>query len=122
LSRALTDVKIRGDFHGMLLIQKLSITHLLFVYDIMIFYNGSRRDVDKMVGILELFSHATRMQINLHKYSLSTQNLDVGETNYYSNLFHFVPQEMDSVMKYLDFHLKPNYYSKEDWVMASSKT
>jgi hypothetical protein len=55
LSRALEEAKRQGEFQGIYISQNLQITHLLFVDDVLIFFNGSRGDADKLNEILELF-------------------------------------------------------------------
>jgi hypothetical protein len=71
LSRAIENAVRSGDFNGIHLTAGLRITHLLFVDDILIFYNGQRRDTKVLENILSLFRSATCMQINFQKSTLS---------------------------------------------------
>ena len=51
-----------GDFKGISISTNLVITHLLFVDDILIFYDGSRRSLQTLRHGLELFHIATGME------------------------------------------------------------
>lgn len=65
LSRFLTDAVRRGDLSGLEVVPGLHLTHLLFVDDILLFFNGSRRDIVCLHKGTTLFKVATGMQINL---------------------------------------------------------
>lgn len=76
LRRMLSEAKIRGELQGMIISQALEITHVLFVDDIIIFYNGSNHSVNKLIfEILSLFGKATRIRINARRSSFSFHNL-----------------------------------------------
>ena len=45
-------------------------THLLFVDDILIFYDGTKREADILIEGLTLFKRATGMGVNEHKSSI----------------------------------------------------
>jgi hypothetical protein len=64
LSRALTQGKTTGELSGIKVSQKLSLTHLLFVDDVLLFSGGSRKEAENLRDINSLFSKATGMQIN----------------------------------------------------------
>ena len=114
LSRAILDAKRRGFFEGIKIATNLTITHLLFVDDILIFCNGSIREVEKLSEILHLFCKATWMQLNSHKYTITTFNLEEDITREFMELFPFQSYTLDEGLKYLGFRLKPNCYKKED--------
>jgi hypothetical protein len=46
------------------------------------------------------------MMINAEKYTLSANNMEEEELNYYSNLFPFEIKAFEVGLKYLGFHLK----------------
>ena len=50
----------------------MSLTHLLFVDDVLLFIGGTRREAETLRDILLLFSKATGMQINDQKSLLTT--------------------------------------------------
>jgi hypothetical protein len=79
LSGAMEDANERGEFHGISISLTLNLTHLLFVDDVLLFYNGQRCDAKKFHTILDLFGWATDMQINARKYTLLIHNLDAEE-------------------------------------------
>jgi len=64
LSRALTQGKTIGELSGIKVSQNLSLTHLLFVDDFLLFSGRSRKEAENLKDILSLFSKATGMQIN----------------------------------------------------------
>lgn len=66
---------LEGEFKGIAISQVLSITHLLFVDDILIFSDGSRRSMGTLIRGLELFHIATGMAINEAKSTISWSNI-----------------------------------------------
>ena len=56
-----------------------TITHLLFVDDILIFCDGTRRDIIKLKEGILLLQVATSMLVNDEKSTISYSNLDVEE-------------------------------------------
>ena len=72
------------------------ITHLLFVDEILVFCDGSRRDVEKICQWLALFKRATRMQINGEKSTISCANLEEMEIMYLVSRLPFQVQDLDA--------------------------
>ena len=66
---------LEGDFKWIAISQILSITHLLFVDDILIFNDGSRKSMGTLIIGLDLFHIATSMPINEVKSTISWSNL-----------------------------------------------
>jgi hypothetical protein len=93
----------------------MSLTHLLFVDDVLLFSGGSRREAETLRDILSLFSKATGMQINDRKSSLTNFLLLEEEDLAHYSFFPFEIRALDDGLKYLGFNLKPNDYRKEDW-------
>jgi hypothetical protein len=52
------------------------LNHLLFVDDVLLFCDGSRREVNKPKEILDLYVIASRMEINMHKSSISCNGME----------------------------------------------
>ena len=50
-------------------------THLLFVDDILIFSNGSRREVDKLKIMFALFAYGSGIVFDVAKSSMSFMNM-----------------------------------------------
>jgi hypothetical protein len=121
LSRAIVTARDRGYFQGISISPNKRVTHLLFVDDVLIFYSGLRRDVEKLAIILDLFGKAMSMQINSRKSTLSTHNMEREEVEHYMDIFSFEQRELDEGLNYLGFHLKPNNYRKVDWLWLLEK-
>jgi hypothetical protein len=83
------------------------------VDDILIFYNGQRRDTEVLANILSLFHSTTGMQINIQKSTLSFSEMEREEKKFHQSLFPFTFQDFSEGLKYLGFHLKPNNYLKK---------
>jgi len=121
LSRAIAEAKRNGSFKGIRISPSLSITHLLFVDDVLIFCTGSRRDAESLKDILNLFSKATGMEFNFRKSTISSNLLSEGEIDRLKTFFPFETKSIDEGLKYLGFHLKPTNYKKEDWIWLLEK-
>ena len=121
LSRILKKAHSNGDFRGISVSQDLAITHLLFVDDILIFYDGSRRDIQKLSQGLKLFKRAFGMVINEDKSTINWENLEDPERYSLGDFFNFQCWSLDDGVKYLGFFLKPKEYRKTDWSLAFSK-
>jgi hypothetical protein len=67
LSRLIKEASKNGSFKGVNIGTTYNITHLLFVDDILIFCEGTRRVIEKFKSILDLFCKAIGMIINLEK-------------------------------------------------------
>ena len=115
LSRFLIDAIWKRDLTGLELASGLQLTHLLFVDDILLFCNGSRRDVDCLHRGITLFKVTTGMQINLQKSTLSLIHLRAPDMRYMSTIFPVPATNILEGLKYLGFYLKPNDYRKSDW-------
>ena len=59
MSRAILDAKGRGLFEGLRISTNTSITHLIFVDDILIFCKDSKREAEILSKVLTLFCKAT---------------------------------------------------------------
>jgi hypothetical protein len=99
LSRALRDVERQGILRGIQVAPNLFITHLLFVDDVLIFCIGSVKDAETLRGILELFSKATRMEINVGKSTLSINLLRAEELQAFNKFFPYNLLEVDRGLK-----------------------
>jgi hypothetical protein len=82
LSHFLIEAKSVGNFRGIKISPGLYISHLLFVDDILIFCDGSRQDIEKLSEGLLLFKHATGMEINAQKSSVTLSSLSREESHY----------------------------------------
>jgi len=121
LNRALTQETNITSFIGIPFTQLYSLTHLLFVEDVLMFCSGLRGDAEKMSIIVDIFSRATGMQINSSNSTLSTHLMDPEQVLFYKSLFPYVENPLEEGPKYLGFHLKPNFYTKLDWTWLIAK-
>jgi hypothetical protein len=70
LSRLLKEAYENGSFKGINIDTSCNITHILFVDDILIFCEGSRRVLEKFKDIKDLFCKASSMKVNLQKSTI----------------------------------------------------
>lgn len=115
LSRALMYAKRSGSFRGIKIGGSLYLSHLLFVDDLILFCDGSRSNTEKLKDILDLYSIATGMKINVGESTVSFSGVDEDNVTFLSQLFAFQQINFQSALKYLGFYLKPNDYCKRDW-------
>ena len=71
--------------------------------DVLIFCIGMVRDTNNLQEILDLFSKATRMEINSRKSTLSAHLLRVKEMHELNRIFPFNLARLDSGLKYVGF-------------------
>ena len=121
LSHFLKQACEEGDFKGIEISKTLTVTHLLFVDDILIFSDGSRRSMGALNRGLDLFRVPTGMVINEDKSTISWANLPEESIQLLRELFRFPNRNLDEGVKYLVFHLKPNSYRKIEWAWLLSK-
>ena len=98
-----------------------SITHLLFVDDVLIFCSGERGETHVLKEILELFSKATGMEINFSKSTLTTHLLRQEEVAEITRNFPINTAGLEAGLKYLGFPLKAIFYKKQDWFWLVGK-
>jgi hypothetical protein len=78
---------INGSFKGINVGNSCYVTHLLFFDDIPIFYEGSRRVVEKLKEIIDLFCMVVGMNINIAKSTISLWGISKREKNIITQLF-----------------------------------
>lgn len=71
LSRATLEAKITGATARIKVGKDISLSHLLFVDDILLFLKGSLREAKKVKEIMDLYSTATGMKVNVMKSIIS---------------------------------------------------
>lgn len=72
LSRIISAEHRRGRIVGIKITENCTLTHLLFVDDVLIFLNGSIEDITALQNAFGLFQQATGMVINVNKSTLNT--------------------------------------------------
>jgi hypothetical protein len=118
MSKLFKEASKNGSFKGICLGLMFSITYLMFMDDVLIFYEDFRRIIKK---IKILFTHSAKFHINLEKSTLSMWEIIELEKGCLSQLFPYQVIDMDQGIKYSKFHLKPNLYKKCDWKWLVSK-
>ena len=107
LSRALLYVRECGIYHGLSFGNEVTLSHVLFVDDIVMVTDGSEQSLSSLFEVLMIFCKASGMNTNEHKYALYVSNLDESEVITLQNIFSFSVNNIEFGMKYLGFHLKP---------------
>ena len=120
LGRALLSAKECGTFHGISFGNNITLTHVLFMDDIVMVSDGSEQHLSTLYDVLHFFCNAYRMVINEDKSSFYYSVLDESELITLHNIFSFSIVNIESGMKYLGFHLKPCRYLMKywDWLIA----
>jgi hypothetical protein len=83
-------------------------THFLFVNDLPLFTMYIVGEGFHLKEILSPYNKATRMEINVHKYSKSYNGIEEGTIHGLDHLFSHNTLDLDEGIKYLGFILKPN--------------
>ena len=76
LGRALLSAKECGDLHGISFGNDISLSHVLFVDDIVMVSEGSEHSLSTLYEVLQIFCKASRVLINEDKSSLLHFGLD----------------------------------------------
>ena len=121
LSYFLKSTSLSRGFKGFSISWDLFLTHLIFVDDILIFYDGSRRDVLKLFQGLVLLKRSSGMKINEEKSNITCANLETMEIAYIISRIPFQVLELNDGLKYIGFYLKPSDHRKLDWMWLLAK-
>jgi hypothetical protein len=121
LSRLITDAGIQRKLKGIQISPNYSLSHLLFVDDILIFCNGRLSFLENLKDILNIFFLATRMKINRDKSSLLVWGLPLQESNTISALLGVQIKDPTEGLRYHGFTLKASDYRKAYWAWLLEK-
>lgn len=121
LSRLIDSAKRNGDFNGLRITDECTLTHLLFVDDVMIFLDGSIRDSRAFSNIINLFSSATGMLANHSKSSIILYRTSIHESLIAQQCFPYSTHPLDQGLKYLGFRIKPVCSRITDWIWLVAK-
>jgi hypothetical protein len=110
LSRLLKEAVTEGSFHGIKVASSISVTHLLFVDDVLILGCGDYQESLVFKSILTLFCTASGMEGNCHKLVFLAYNIDSNLKQILFTTYNIPIIDMEVGMKYLGFFLKPNGY------------
>ena len=85
--RALLAEKSSRDYHGISFGNDVTITHVLFVDDIVMISDGSEQSLSTLYEILQTFCKSSGMMINVDKSTLLHSKLDDAELITVQNIF-----------------------------------
>ena len=112
---ALYYAKDGGVYRGISFGNDISLTHVLFVDDVIMVTDGSEQYLSSLYEILLVYCKAFGLQINEKKSALYYSGLDEYEIITLQNIFSFSVVTIENGMKYLGFHIKPCRYFLKDW-------
>lgn len=112
LSRLFKEVRSKKELKGALVVKMLSLSHLLFVNDVLLFCFGDESDLRKSLKLLDLFCAITRMEVSYNKSACYCHNIDRALSAVVNNFFPFDKVDLVAGFKYLGYFLKPNKYTK----------
>ena len=115
LSFLIEDAKQNGVIKGIKISENLSITHLLFVDDVILFEMGNFEDWIAFKVILETFREASGMKINMDKSCFLHYDLDDALLGRISDIMPYRFAHLNLGFTYLGFYLKPSGYLIKDW-------
>jgi hypothetical protein len=121
LSRLLLEQVDAKNIGGILVARGIRITHLLFVDDVVLFGIGSKSEWETYKKVLDLFCKATGMAFSIQKSVFLEAGWEVEQLDWLKELLPFEVRSVDEGFKYLGFHIKPNCYSRADWVWLEKK-
>lgn len=114
LSRLIGTEHRRGRITRIKITENCSLTHLLFVDDVLIFLNGSLANTSSLHLAFDLSQKATGMIINVHKSTLIAIGCSQHEVFYNRHRFPFPSHPMEEGMKYLGFRVNHGGYKIVD--------
>ena len=112
LSRLFKEVISKKELKGALVAKTLSLSHLLFVNDVLLFCFGGESDLRKSLELLDLLCADTRMEVNYNKSACYCHNIDRALSTVVNNFFPFDKVDLVVGFKYLGYFLKPTKYTK----------
>ena len=115
LGRALLSAKAYGEFHGISFGNDITLSHVLFVDDIVMISNGYEQSLSILYEMMQTFCKASRMLINEDNSALLYSGLDDVELITVHNIFSFSVAKLEVGLKYLGFYLKPCRHFIKDW-------
>jgi hypothetical protein len=121
LSRIIQERVKDKKLEGVPVARGLNITHLMFVDDVILFGIGCMAEWKVYKEILELFCKATGMEFNQQKSLFLEAGWDDAELVLLKDLFPFEVKPLETGFKYLGFYIKPNCYTRMDWLWLEKK-
>jgi hypothetical protein len=92
------------------MVERLNVTHLMFVDDLLLFGNGSTQEEKIYARIIDLFFLTSGMEINRVKSFIHLNIVLQFYLAMIKNLLSFFEKYFEVKLTYLGFHFKPNNY------------
>ena len=121
LSLLIEDACKHGKVKGIKISKDLSLTHLLFVDDVILFGMGTIEEWISLKVLLDIFCEASGMLINSEKSCFLCNNLDDGLLTRITHTLPYKTQSMTTGFKYLGYFIKPSGYLVKDWLWLIKK-
>ena len=115
------DAQQKGHIKGFQYSPSLSLTHLLFVDDVILFDIGTVSEWGAFKEALELFFSATGMVVSKEKSSFLYNDVNEYTMRQISSLLPYNMVPISTGFKYLGYHLKPLGYRSSDWRWMEEK-
>ena len=104
LSRSILNAQNSGVFQGISFGNNIILSHVLFVDDIILVFDGSDCSLSTLYEVLLVFCKASGMIINEDKSSFYYSGMGESELISIQNIFSFNVEKIETGMKYLGFH------------------
>jgi hypothetical protein len=121
LSRGIQEWVKEKNIEVILVARELYITHLMFVDDVILFGNGNLDEWEVFKDVLELFCQATGMIFITQKLLFLEVGWEENEMDLIKAILPYDIKPVEEGFKYLGLFLKPNYYSRLDWIWLEKK-
>ena len=121
LSLLIDDARRHGLVKGIKISKHLSLTHLLFVDDVILFGFGSCEEWMAFKVLLDTFCEASGMLINSEKSCFLFNNVDDESINRIMRSLPFKTQDLSLGLNYLGYFIKPSGYYVKDWLWLIKK-
>ena len=115
------DAKRNGKIKGIKISSQLSLTHLLFVDDVILFGLGTFEEWLAFKVILDIFCEASSMSINVNKSCFLHNDLNEALLQRITGLLPYRFDYLHKGFGYLGYFLKPLSYLVKDWLWLVSK-
>ena len=115
MSRIIHKAKADGAIKG-IKVSTEEVTHTLFVDDVLLFGEGSIKNLEAFLTLIDKYKRATGMVVNVEKLNLIHNEFPEDMIQRTRELIQYQTTPIEEGFKYLGFTLKPNCYSFQDWV------
>ena len=97
------------------------ITHMLFMDNVLILWEGSYSEWNHYDSIISLFCDASSLAVNVQKSNFVYSCNDMEIRNQIASLLPYKMTGLEGGFKYIGFFFKPNGYKNGDWEWLINK-